>query len=148
MLCAVYSVRYAVWRHAVRVHHCPVPWPVQFWWTVGALGFATLLVSLFLEDTTYNREAAQDSKPQQSYISDRLTTLFPGNGILKKRSTHGPLDPILIGVQPVALLAGLFLTITFAWAVALTTLLRFVYEPPEAALSRADLRQVSSCKSQ
>lgn len=101
---------------------------MEFWWTVGALAFAALLVFFFLEDTTYDREAAHDNTSQRSYVSNRIITFFPGNLVLQKRSAHGALDPILIGVQPVCLFAGLFLMITFAWAVAVTTLLRYVQD--------------------
>jgi hypothetical protein len=37
----------------------------------------------------------------------------------------GFLDSIIIGLQPISIRAGLFLTLTFGWAVAVTTLLRY-----------------------
>ncbi|KAK5111947.1 hypothetical protein LTR85_011694 [Meristemomyces frigidus] len=109
------------------------PRPVQFWWTVGALGLVCILVFTSLEDTAFDREGCASPNLGQGYLQGRVATFFPGTRVVQnKAKRHGPLDPIIIGVQPVTLLAGLFLTITFAWAVAVTTLLSvFLQEPVE-----------------
>jgi hypothetical protein len=110
------------------------PWTVQLWWTVGALGLCCILVFFFLEDTTYDRYNPGTKPVKQSYIQDRIATFFPGHKVVQQSGEkHGVFDPFIIGVQPVTILAGSFLLITFAWAVAVTTLLRYVdrYAPSQ-----------------
>ena len=81
-----------------------------------------------MEDTTFDRDDPnREKKPDRSWVQDRIATFLPGNAVVDK---SGPryhfIDPIIIGLQPVSIMCGLFLTLTFGWAVAVTTLLRFV----------------------
>ncbi|KAF2772978.1 MFS general substrate transporter [Teratosphaeria nubilosa] len=106
-------------------------WTVQLWWTVGALGLACILVFFFLVDTTYDRTSPQHKRINRTYFQGRIATFFPGTKIVEHNGKkHGYLDPFIIAVQPVTILAGSFLLITFAWSVAVTTLLSaFLQEP-------------------
>jgi hypothetical protein len=101
------------------------PWPVYFWWTVGALGLVCILFFFFIEDTTYDRANPNNTKVKRPFIQDRIATLLPGSAVVQSDGSYlGFLDSIVIGVQPVSICGGLFLFATFGWAVAVTTLLR------------------------
>ena len=121
------SVWHVVWIHS---HLCPVA--LQFWWTIGALGAVILLFFFFMEDTTYNREHPINRKPRhRSFIENRMATFLPGTAVVQQTSSkYSFVDPIVIGLQPVTVLSGLFLMLTFGWAVAVTTLLSVFLETP------------------
>lgn len=102
------------------------PWPVYFWWTVGAIGLVCILFAFFIEDTTFDRANPNNKKPKLPFVQDRIATLLPGSAVVQSDNSYlGFLDSIIIGVQPVSLCAGFFLMATFGWAVAVTTLLRY-----------------------
>ena len=65
-----------------------VAWPNMFWWTVGLLGLAIILVLLFMEETGYERShdksipnRAYPTK-SESFVGNRLVTFFPGNQVV------------------------------------------------------------------
>ena len=65
-----------------------VAWPNMFWWTVGLLGLAAILVFFFLEETGYDRSDgkaisnhAYPSK-SDSFFVNRIATFFPGNRVV------------------------------------------------------------------
>ena len=101
------------------------PWPVQFWWTIAALAAVLVLFFFFMEDTTYDRaNPSRANEIPRSYIRNRIATFFPGTAVVQEpASQYHFLDPIVIGLQPVTIFGGIFLTLTFGWAVAVTTLL-------------------------
>lgn len=55
------------------------PWPDVFWWTLGPVGTAILLVFVFVKDTTYDRKpgAVNPSLPKP-WLKNRIATFFPG----------------------------------------------------------------------
>ena len=57
------------------------PWPVTFWWTIGPLAVAALLVFLFLEESGFDREHQESWNPERAsnFIHSRIATFFPGN---------------------------------------------------------------------
>ena len=57
------------------------PWPVTFWWTIGPLAIAALLVFLFLEESGFDREHKESGNPERpgDLVPNRLATFFPGN---------------------------------------------------------------------
>ena len=57
------------------------PWSVTFWWTIGPLAVAALLVFLFLEESGFDREHQESWNPERpsNFILDRIATFFPGN---------------------------------------------------------------------
>lgn len=65
-----------------------VAWPNMFWWTVGLLGLASILVFFFLEETGYERSNGK-SMPSHAYpaksdsfVANRIATFFPGNRVV------------------------------------------------------------------
>jgi hypothetical protein len=101
------------------------PRPTYFWWTIAALGIVCLLFFFFIEDTTFDRDNPSTTKMKRSFIQDRIATFLPGSAVVVDNGSYlGFLDSIIIGVQPVSILGGMFLLATFGWAVAVTTLLR------------------------
>lgn len=56
------------------------PWSYAFWWTLGPVGAAIILVFLFVEDTTYYRGTDSPNAIQlpESWPANRLATFFPG----------------------------------------------------------------------
>lgn len=113
-----------------------VDWTVQFWWIVGLLGVAILLVFFFLDDTTFDRSNSRESyvDERRSFLRNRWETLCPGTKVVAPSAIkHGIFDCILIGLQPVTILAGLFFALTFGWAVSVNILLGvFLQTPVEA----------------
>ena len=57
------------------------PWSVCFWWTLGPLGVAALLVFLFLEESGFDRghQESWNPEPPSNFILGRIATIFPGN---------------------------------------------------------------------
>ena len=117
-----------------------VSWQSQFWWVMGALGLCAILVMFFLEDTTYDRRRYAagfwndiPKVERRTYFQKRLDTLVFGRRVVACSDIrHGPFDSILIGLQPVTLIAGFSLTITFGWGVANQVLLNFFLQSPVA----------------
>lgn len=64
------------------------PWPVTFWWTIGPLAIAALLVLLFLGESGFDRERKESTnpKPPSDFIPNRIVTFFPGNHAVKPMS--------------------------------------------------------------
>lgn len=62
-----------------------VAWPNMFWWTVGLLGLASILVFFFLEETGYKRGNGKSMPSHtypaksESFVGNRIATFFPGN---------------------------------------------------------------------
>lgn len=111
-------------------------WTVQFWWIVGLLGVAILAVFFWLEDTTFDRTEGENLRNggKRSFLRNRWETLCFGRKVVAASAArHGPFDCILIGLQPVTILAGLFFALTFGWAVSVNILLGvFLQTPVEA----------------
>ena len=111
------------------------PWPVQIWWTVGVEATVIVLVFLFLEETQFDRRPGAQPV-SRSWISNRVATFFPGTKILPPKASrriNSPFSCLLILICPVTFLAGLFLLLTFGFAVAVNTLLAvFLQSPLEA----------------
>jgi MFS family permease len=59
-------------------------WTIEYWWSVGLLGFTAMLVLLFLEETGFDRtEGATNLTPPEDFLRNRVYTFFPGNKIVK-----------------------------------------------------------------
>jgi MFS family permease len=59
--------------------------PVEFWWTVGLLGFTLILIFLLLEETGFDRKnpANRPSMPT-GYLSNRFATFFFGQRVVQR----------------------------------------------------------------
>jgi MFS family permease len=68
------------------------PWSGVFWWTVGPVSAAAILVFAFVEDTTFTRgpNAVQRPPLPKAWFANRIATFFPGvktqAGTLDKRA--------------------------------------------------------------
>jgi len=114
-----------------------VPWPVQFWWTAGALATVILLAAFVMPHTDYPRTSESGAEsvsavvPQRSYVQDRIATLFPGSAVVYSTPEKRDITaPFLILVSPVTLITGFFLFVAFAWVVAVSTLLAVFLQTP------------------
>jgi MFS family permease len=57
--------------------------PVEFWWTVGLLGFTLLCCFFFLEETGFDRVCLEENPDIPSMrIANRIATFFPGNRVV------------------------------------------------------------------
>ena len=62
------------------------PWPYTFWWTIGPIGLAMILVFFFLEETGFRRSLDDEARirPPTSFLKNRIATFFPGNKVVYK----------------------------------------------------------------
>lgn len=93
-----------------------VPWPAQFWWTVGVEGVLAILVFVFLKETGYSRDGKTYPKLPRSWLQNRALTFFPGNRVAPQGKAHGQqssLSVFRVFICPVTLIAGAFLLIAF-----------------------------------
>ena len=60
------------------------PWPYVFWWTIGPVGLAMILVFFFLEETGFRRNLEDETRitPPTSFLKNRMATFFPGNKVV------------------------------------------------------------------
>ena len=113
------------------------PWPVQYWWTVGAGCATVVLIFLFLEETGFNRDG-KSSFPRQppSWLANRLANFFPGHKVVPHLSstefTRRITSMFLISVCPVTVLAGGFLSIAFGFTVGTSIVLSIFLESPKS----------------
>ena len=57
------------------------PWSDVFWWTLGPVGSAVVLVFTLVEETSYNRELATCTRRlPKPWLANRLATFIPGWG--------------------------------------------------------------------
>ena len=55
------------------------PWQYVFWWTLGPVGAAIILVFIFVEDTTYSRNPDVPNQPlPKPWLANRIATFLPG----------------------------------------------------------------------
>ena len=56
------------------------PWDYVFWWTLGPVGGAIIAVFLFVEDTTFDRDAKSSKRSPlpEAWLANRIATFFPG----------------------------------------------------------------------
>ena len=107
-------------------------WTIQFWWCVGALGFVFVLVFLFLEDTTFDRQNSGSCLPNRSYLANRMATFFTGNKIVFSSRKPLPGTVFMVAICPPVMTSGIALLLTFGWVVGLnTTLAVFLQTPVE-----------------
>ncbi|KAI9691707.1 MAG: hypothetical protein M1822_007779 [Bathelium mastoideum] len=115
-----------------------VPWPNEFWWTVGLQAAVALLVLVFMEETGFTRDEKRVfPKVPESFLANRVATFLPGHKVVPRISAGElasfAIAPFKIGIMPVVLLAGTFNFISFGWFVMINTLLTvFLQEPPKA----------------
>ena len=53
-------------------------WAIQLWYTIAPQGVSLLLLFLFLEDTSFNRDGTHNESTSRSWFSKRLASILPG----------------------------------------------------------------------
>lgn len=57
--------------------------PVEFWWTVGLLGFTLVCCFCFLEETGFDRESLdRNPEVQSGIVANRIATFFFGQRVV------------------------------------------------------------------
>lgn len=58
--------------------------PVEFWWTVGLLGFTLICSFLCLEETGFNRvDIDKNPEPPITFVGNRMATFFFGQRVVQ-----------------------------------------------------------------
>jgi MFS family permease len=71
-------------------------WALEFWWTVGLLGFTIIMCFLFMHNTAWIREAeAINVAPPEGFIANRVATFLPGTKVTPKTSLRQTVSHIL-----------------------------------------------------
>jgi MFS family permease len=64
-------------------------WTLEFWWTVGLLGFTIICCLLFMHETSWVREPdAVNTPAPENFFSNRIATFFPGTRVTPKSSAR------------------------------------------------------------
>ena len=65
-------------------------WPYTFWWTIGPIGLAFVLVFLFVEETGFAREEDVMPYPERprGFLANRVATFFPGTRVVPRISAR------------------------------------------------------------
>ncbi|KAF7717735.1 MFS-type transporter [Penicillium ucsense] len=112
--------------------------PVEFWWTVGLLGFTLICCFFCLEETGFDRMDLEKNPPVPlSFLENRLATFFFGRRVVRpdswKNTVKIGLTPFLIGICPVTVIMGLFTLISFGFYVGVNALTPVWLQKPVAA---------------
>jgi MFS family permease len=72
-------------------------WTLEFWWTVGLVGFTCLLCLLFMHETSWNREPGAVNNPApEGFLTNRFATFFPGSKVAPKTTLRETVSDILL----------------------------------------------------
>ncbi|KAJ5762168.1 uncharacterized protein N7511_005550, partial [Penicillium nucicola] len=103
--------------------------PVEFWWTVGLLGFTLICCFFLLEETGFDRECPEKNPNIPSErMANRIATFFPGNRVAKISIT-----PLLIGLCPATIIMGTFTLVSFGFYVGVNALTPVWLQKPVSA---------------
>ncbi|KFZ12074.1 hypothetical protein V501_04396 [Pseudogymnoascus sp. VKM F-4519 (FW-2642)] len=117
------------------------PWSGVFWWTVGPVSAAAILVFVFVEDTTFTRgpNAVQRPPLPKAWFANRVATFFPGvktqAGTLDKRAAvfRRFIVPLQITITPITLLIGTFVFVALGLPIMQASTLAIYLMPPISA---------------
>ncbi|KAJ6029274.1 Major facilitator superfamily domain general substrate transporter [Penicillium canescens] len=112
--------------------------PVEFWWTVGLLGFTLLCCFFFLEETGFDRVCpGKNPDIPSGRIANRIATFLPGNRVVGpttwKETAKIGITPILIGLCPATIIMGVFTLISFGFYVGVNALTPVWLQKPVSA---------------
>ncbi|KAJ6141598.1 hypothetical protein N7470_009988 [Penicillium chermesinum] len=101
--------------------------PVEFWWTVGLLGFTIICCLLVLEETGFDREdTSKNPEIPERFLANRLATFFFGTRVIQpttwEETAKISLAPFLVGLCPVTIIMGIFTLISFGFYVGVNAL--------------------------
>lgn len=132
-VCTLFGVQFGPTLSGFIVEYAP--WPVQFWWGVGAEGALAILVFLFLEETGFSRDGKIFPPLPASWLPNRIATFIPGTATVPQSKAQGRRSAntlLLVAACPVTLLTGAVLLLSFSWAVGVVTLTSVFLQTPEA----------------
>ncbi|KAH8696029.1 synaptic vesicle transporter [Talaromyces proteolyticus] len=115
------------------------PWNYVFWWTLGPVGAAIVLVFRFVEDTTFSRDPEVSSRAPlpKSWVANRIATYLPG--IRTRPAGKGAefvrqaFTPLQITFAPITLLMGTYIFIALGLPIMQASKLTTYVQPPVAA---------------
>ncbi|OBT46875.1 hypothetical protein VE00_01914 [Pseudogymnoascus sp. WSF 3629] len=115
------------------------PWEYVFWWTLGPVGGAIILVFLFVEDTTFSRDPSVPRRAPmpKSWFPNRVATFFPGSATqptgrfaeFKRRA----IVPLQITIAPITLCVGTFVFVALGLPIMQASTLAIYLMPPVVA---------------
>ncbi|KAI9686332.1 MAG: hypothetical protein M1822_003677 [Bathelium mastoideum] len=115
------------------------PWNYVFWWTLGPIGAAIILVFFCVDDTTYIRDptAPQRAPLPKNWMANRVATFFPGT------RTQPPgkgaeflrrfIIPFQITFAPITLLTGTYIFVALGLPIMQASTLATYLAPPAVA---------------
>ncbi|KAJ5123581.1 Major facilitator superfamily domain general substrate transporter [Penicillium atrosanguineum] len=111
--------------------------PVEFWWTVGLLGFTLICCFLLLEETGFDRRCLENNpETPGGLIANRFATFFFGQSVVLpttwKETAKIGVTPFLIGICPVTIIMGIFTLISFGFYVGVNALTPVWLQKPVA----------------
>lgn len=115
------------------------PWNYVFWWTLGPVGAAIVLVFLFVEDTTYSRDPAvpQRAPLPKNWFANRIATFFPGTRTQPagkgKEFVKRAILPFQITFAPITLLMGTYIFVALGLPIMQASTLATYLQPPVEA---------------
>ncbi|KAI9812641.1 MAG: hypothetical protein M1827_004630 [Pycnora praestabilis] len=115
------------------------PWTYTFWWTLAPIGLALLLVFIFLEQSSFPRQKSAKFYPekQNSFLKNRVATFLPGNrvttGTTAREVLGSAVAPIVIGIAPITILAGLYAFVAFGFTILLNLINTIILQTPKVA---------------
>ncbi|QGA17659.1 hypothetical protein EYB26_005334 [Talaromyces marneffei] len=114
------------------------PWDLVFWWTLGPVGAAMILVFVFVEETTYNRDADVPHPPlPKTWLANRVATFFPGTKTQPagkgKEFVRRAITPFQITFAPITLLMGTYIFVALGLPIMQASTLATFMEPPVVA---------------
>lgn len=127
-------------------------WTLEFWWTVGLLGFTIILCFLFMHETSWYREdGAENPAAPQGFVANRIATFLPGSRVTPRTTLRqtGRIAaiPFLVGASPVTLILSVFTLITFGFYIAMNALTPvFLQKPAKVGGYGFDTFQNACCK--
>lgn len=112
-----------------------VSWPVQYWYNVALESLVLILCILFLDEPGWTRAGGDVyPMPPEPFLQRKAATYLYPRSIMPNKSFQQiwllSLVPFTIGISPATILCGLFLLLTFAWAVLVNTMLAVFLQTP------------------
>jgi hypothetical protein len=112
-------------------------WTSAYWYTTALAGFALIVCSFFLYETSWDRAPGTDHSQAfpEGFFASRIATFFPGTRVTPYTSFIGTLKvgakPFVVAVTPVMLLLNMFTLVSFGFYVAMNAITPVWLQKPE-----------------